>query len=79
MSDHDEKEETCFKVLKAAGAHINDKDIAGQTPLHMAASKGNNPILKEILKTRKAQIEVSLIDLLFAKLSFELTYYKILK
>jgi len=59
LADLSDEEETCLNIMLDAGASMNDKDTSGHTPLHYAASKGNTPILKEMLRSGVAPVESS--------------------
>ena len=51
-------EDHCLNVLLEKGAHVNAKDTSGLTPLHYAASRGNTPIMKELIKANDITLEV---------------------
>ena len=54
-----EPEDRCLSLLLDKGGHVNIKDVSGLTPLHYAASRGNKPVLKELLKAKDIALEVT--------------------
>jgi ankyrin repeat protein len=45
-----DEQSTMVKLLSLAGANINKPDNQGNTPLHLAAKRGNNHVVKSLYK-----------------------------
>ena len=58
-SDDDAIEEnSCLKLLVENGAQVNTKDSMGLTPLHHACTRGNTPIVRELVSCSGIGLEV---------------------
>ena len=52
------KPEAVILYLSSKGAHVNEKDKYGLSPLHYAAMRGNEEATVELLQCRGIDIEV---------------------
>lgn len=43
------KDATCLRLLFYSGCNINEKNLSGYTPLHLAAYFGHIPLIKWLL------------------------------
>lgn len=50
--------DSVIRILVECGAEVNPRDVYGQTPLHYAAMRGNDPAASDLIACPQIILEV---------------------